>query len=383
MNQGVAVVSLLLSLALAGCGRHAAELPAPEPKVSGASVSLPAPSPQLASLATERALTAKPSALQLNGRLAWDDDATVRVYSAFGGRVTRVDVQIGQFVHRGDVLAEVASPDYGQAEADAHSATSALRLAERTEARAKDLFDHDAASRRDLDAAEADLDRAKAERERAVARLSAYGAKEGAVDGTFALRSPIDGEVVERNLSPGQEVRPDQILAGTPALTAPLFTVTDPTRLWVVLDVSEHDAPLLRAGQPCVLRTHMADEGTFPARIAVVSQFLDPTTRTVKARGTVANDDRQLRAEMLVTVEVAPDSERTVQEVPSRAVFLEGENHFVFVDGGNGRFERTRVEIGAEREGWLQIREGLASGSSVVTDGALLLEKIYRDSAGS
>lgn len=374
---------LLAALAMAGCRGRTAETPHQEPVVQGESVSLPAPSPQLDALATAPATTAKPSALQLNGRLAWDDDATVRVYSAFGGRVSRIAVQIGQAVHRGDVLAELGSPDYGQAQADAHSAASALRLAERTAARAQDLFDHGAASRRDLDAAEADLDRAKAERERTLARLTAYGEKEGAVDGTFALRAPIDGEVVERNLTPGQEVRPDQMLAGTPALTAPLFTITNPTRLWVVLDVSEHDAPQLRAGAPCVIRPHMRSDGAFPGRIAIVSEFLDPTTRTVKARATVANAERLLRAEMLVTVEVAPDDAKTVQEVPARAVFLDGEKHYVFVAQGNGRFERKVVEVGAENGGKLQIRDGLVSGVSVVTDGALLLEKIYRDGAGS
>jgi cobalt-zinc-cadmium efflux system membrane fusion protein len=99
--------------ALGGCSSQPDDAPAPEPNVQGASVSLPAESPQLASVATEPARAARPSALALNGRLAWDEDATVRVYSAFGGRVTRIAAQIGQQVHRGDVLAEVASPDYG------------------------------------------------------------------------------------------------------------------------------------------------------------------------------------------------------------------------------------------------------------------------------
>jgi len=103
----------------------------------------------------------------------------------------------------------------------------------------------------------------------------------------------------------------------------------------------------------------------------------------VKARATVANTDRRLRAEMLVTVEIGADDSKTVQEVPARAVFLDGEKHYVFVAQGNGRFERKAVEIGAERGGRLQIRDGLVDGATVVTDGALLLEKIYRDGAGS
>jgi len=376
-------LSLLALAALAGCRARGDAAEEAEPTVSGASVSLPPQSVQLASLATESAQEAPRSALELNGRLAWDEDATVRVYSAFGGRVTRINVQLGQQVHRGDVLAEVASPDYGQAEADAHRAGSELRLAERTVARQRDLFDHGAAPRRELDAAEADLERARAERDRTLAHLAAYGGRDGAVDGSYALRAPIDGEIVEKNLTPGQEVRPDQILAGTPALSAPLFTITDPTRLWVVLDVSEHDAPQLHPGQPCVVHPHLSIDGEFPGTISSVSEFLDPSTRAVKARAALPNPDRRLRAEMFVTAEVVAPEGARVQEIPARAVFLAGDRHYVFVADGSGRFERTAVEIGAERDGHLQVQAGLGDGASVVTDGALLLEKIYLDGAGS
>jgi cobalt-zinc-cadmium efflux system membrane fusion protein len=383
MRIRASVPGLLACAALAACTSREAPGPDVGAQVDAQRVTLPTDSPQLSSLETSPARTAAPAPLRFNGRLAWNESATVRLYSAFGGRVTRVEAEVGQLVHRGDVLARIASPDYGQAEADAHRAASELRLAERTEARARDLFEHGATSRRELDAAEADLERARTERERTVARLAAYGGSDGAVDGSYALRAPIDGEIVERNLTPGQEVRPDQMLAGTPALTAPLFTLTDPTRLWVVLDVNEHDASLVRAGQTCSVRPHLSEEAPFTGTIESISQFLDPTTRTVKARASLANPGRRLRAEMLVSIEVAPPSEQVVQEVPSKAVFIDGEKHYVFVQAGPGQFERTEVRIGSEHDGLLQIQQGLDSTRPVVSDGALLLEKIYRDHLGS
>ncbi|HTO08041.1 MAG TPA: efflux RND transporter periplasmic adaptor subunit [Myxococcota bacterium] len=376
------VLTLVAAVALTGCHQRAEEPQAEEPRVSGAVVSLAENSPQLASFQVEPATTAKPSALELNGRISWDEDATVRIYSAFGGRVTRIHAQVGDHVKRGDVLAELASPDYGQAEADAHKATSDLRLAERTMAREKDLFDHGAAPRRELEAAEADLERARAEHERAEARLSAYGGHDRAsVDGSFALRSPIDGEVVERSLTPGQEVRPDQMLAGTAALTAPMFTVTDPTHLWVVMDVNEHDASALSPGQSCVVRPHLKGGLTLPGTIALVSQYLDPTSLTVKARATVANPDRALRAEMLVSVGVDAPADKLVEEVPARAVFLSGDKHYVYVASGGGHFARTAVDVGREHDGLLQVDSGIGQGDSVVVGGTLLLEKLYREHA--
>jgi cobalt-zinc-cadmium efflux system membrane fusion protein len=375
------VLTLLAAAALVACGHRAPEAEPEEPHVSGDVVSLAEGSPQLAAFEVQQAKSAKPAALELNGRIAWDEDATVRVYSAFGGRVSRIRAQIGDHVKRGDVLAEVASPDYGQAEADARKAASELRLAQRTLAREKDLFDHGAASRRELEAAEADLERARAEHERADVRLAAYDGHDGVVDGSYPLRAPIDGEVVERNLTPGQEVRPDQMLAGTAALTAPLFTITDPTRLWVVMDVNEHDASALSPGQGCVVHPHLGTDHEVPGTISTVSQFLDPTTLTVKARASITNTDLRLRAEMLVAVGVDAPADKVVQEVPSRAVFLSGNKHYVYVASGTGRFARTAVDVGREHDGVLQVDRGLGEGDSVVVGGTLLLEKLYREHA--
>src|SRR5262249_60679254 len=139
------------------------------------------------------------------GRLAWDENVSVRVYSAFSGRVTDVIVQPGDRVESGAVLARIASSDYARAEADAHKAASKLRLGERTLARVRDLQEHGAAAMKELEVAEAEYAAAGSEDERARARLSAYGDPGGAVDGSFALRAPIAGVVVERNLGPGQE----------------------------------------------------------------------------------------------------------------------------------------------------------------------------------
>ena len=378
-----AAALLCVAALSAGCHRATPVAEVPEPKVEGARVRIAPESPQLGALGTESPHEARPTALRLNGRLAWDENATVRVYSAFAGRVTEVEVQPGQRVERGAVLARIASSDYGEAEADARKASSELRLAERTLARVRDLFEHGAAARKDLEAAEADFARAQSESQRTAARLQAFGDRGGSIDGSYALRAPIEGIVVERNLGPGQEVRPDQILAGTPQLAAPLFTITDPTRLWVMLDVSEHDAPHLRPGASFMVRLHLDPNQPVPGRVESVSEFLDPTTRTLKVRGALPNPDRKLRAEMLVSVDLEPDDEAPVPEVPVAAVFLKGDKHYVYVEEETGSFERREVAVGTEHDGWLPVLSGLDQRHRVVTQGAILLEKIYQDGTAS
>src|SRR5262249_48007667 len=139
-------------------------------------------------------------------------------------------------VRKGDLLAVIASPDFGQAQSDRARAEADLRAADRNLSRLRLLLERGAAARRDFEQAEADDERARAEAERTDARLELGGGAHAAsarVDQAFPLVSPVAGLVVERNLNPGQEVRSD---AGTP-----LFVVSDPRRLWVLLDVTEKD----------------------------------------------------------------------------------------------------------------------------------------------
>ncbi len=179
---------------------------------------------------------------------------TTRLFTPFAGRVTKILVEAGQSIEAGTPLAAIASPDFGQAQADARRTATDFALAERTVARLRELSQHGAAAQKDLQAAEAELDRARLEKQRTAERLGLYGAAEDVAQ-SYVLKSPIAGVVVEKNINPGAELRPDQMLAGTPQLAAPLFVITDPTKFWIQIDVPERDYPRLRAGQMFVIKS--------------------------------------------------------------------------------------------------------------------------------
>jgi len=369
-------LTALVCLSL-GCRPEADSQPVPDPKVAQDSVSFPPHAPQLAALGVEPVTAATAGATRMFGRLVWDDDATVRVFTPFGGRVRRVLVDVGQRVTPGDPLALVESPDFGQAQADARSAESDLVLAQRNLARLHELFDHGAAARKDVEAAEAEQARAESQRARAAARLGSCGANADSVDGLFLLRSPIAGTVVERAISPGQEIRSDQMLANAPQLFSPLFVVSDPTRLWIQLDANEAELPRLTPGAEFVFQTSALPGRTFGARIAVVSESIDPGTHTLRARGTVNNPDRVLKAEMLVSADLPErPGAGAGASVPSRAVFLKGERHYVFVEQTPGTFVRREVSVRAERDHQVLVSVGVRVGDRVVTDGCILLEQL-------
>ena len=305
---------------------------------------------------------------------------TTRLFSPFAGRVAKILVESGQRVSKGDPLAQIESADYGQAQADAAKASSDFTLAERNLLRVQQLFEHGAAPAKDLASAEADVARWRSDRDRTSARLALYGDTNNVIDQHYTLRSPIDGFVVEKSVNPGQEVRPDQMLAGTPQLAAPLFVITDPTQLWVWMDASEMDLGQIKSGTKCSLHAAPYPDQTFTGMIDFIADSLDPSSRTVKVRGIVGNGDRHLKSEMLVTIEV-PTLQKGALEISSQAVFLQGDGNFVVVQESNGKFARRPVKIGRRLLGRVLVMTGLKSSDQVVSEGAMLIAQTLNDDA--
>jgi cobalt-zinc-cadmium efflux system membrane fusion protein len=372
----IAILTGLCSIIL-GCGSKKSAVAAPENKVSGDTVIIATNSPQINALTIEDVGAEPPSSLPLAGRLLWNEDATVRVFSPFAGIIRKLLVEPGAPVKRGSPLAQIQSSDFAQAVAEARKAEGDLRRAEQSLTRLRDLSSHGAVPRKELEASEAEQASVLAEKDRAERRLAIYGVPASATNQDFLLPSPLDGILVERNVTPGQEVRPDQMLANAPQYTVPLFVVTDPSRLWLQIDATDNDLPQLRTGRTLTFSTRAFPGQTFTGRVEVVSEFIDPGTRTIKVRGTVDNTQRLLKAEMFVNVNLRNGGSLGVG-VPAKAVFLKGEKHYVFVEEHPGRFARKEVQVESEQAGRVLVVAGVKRGQRVVTDGCLLLQQILR-----
>lgn len=368
MKLRLAIIALLTLLA--GCGKQAEETPLPDPRLEGESIIFPAGSAQLDAIHSKPVALQPVPEIQLNGRLTWNEDRTVRIYTPFAGRVERILVQPGEKVSKGQPLVVIASPDFGQAQAEARRAESDYGLAEKSLARLRELESHGVAARKELQAAEADYSRSRAELDRSRKKLALYGKVGDSVDQTYTLSTPIAGVVVEKNINPGQELRPDQMLASAP----PLFVITDPATLWVQLDGAEKDLPLLRPGKTIVVHAPAYRDENFPAKITAISDFLDPATRTIKVRALLDNAHRKLKGEMYVTADIDADGHQELL-VPAKAVFFQGEKHHVFIDEGDSKYTRRQVRIGDIRQNLIEILEGLREGEKVVTEGSLMLQQ--------
>ena len=111
------------------------------------------------------------------------------------------------------------------------------------------------------------------------------------------------------------------MLANSPTLFAPSFVVSDPTKLWLQLDVAESDLPAFNPGQRLHIHSRSFPDKTFDGVVDRIGATMDPNTQKIKARGTVKNPDKLLKAEMYVLVDVVQDASKAGElgvEVPPR-----------------------------------------------------------------
>jgi membrane fusion protein, heavy metal efflux system len=307
------------------------------------------------------------------GTVAFNGDHSTAVLSPVSGPVSRIMVQPGARVVRGQVLATVSSPDFADAMANYRKSETALRNAQRIATLDEQLFANDALARRDLDQAHTDLAAAAADRDAAASQLRALGVDEESIaairagkpapGAEAAIRSPITGTVVERTITPGQLLE---------AGATQSFIVADLSSVWVMANVFEGDVAGVRKGES-VRVTTSASPDTLTGRVDYVAALVDPATKATAVRVLVPNRDGLLRRDMLVNVEIRSDRQRTGILVPVSSVLRNDENlPYVFV-GRARNFGRRPIVLGQRVGDRYEVRSGIQPGEDVVTEGAVFL----------
>jgi len=330
------------------------------------------------------------TAHETEGKIAVDEDRSTPVFSPYAGRVTKLLAKPGDHVDRGQPLFVVEATDMLQAQNDftaaataVNKARSQLAVAETVEKRHRELYKDKAVALRELEqaqvglvAAQNDLRAAETALEAVRNRLRILGKsddeiasyeKTGKISAETTIPAPIDGTIVQRKVGPGQYVNT--------GASDPVFVIGDLSTVWLVAYVRETEAPKVRIGQEIEFTVLAYPDEVFRGNIRYVAATLDPNTRRLLVRTTMANGDGRLKPEMFCNVRIFVDEGDLATAVPREAVIYEGSSARVWVADQDRVIELRRIKVGINDGRMVQVLEGLRPGERVVTKGSLFIDR--------
>lgn len=290
------------------------------------------------------------------------------------GRLAELRVEEGSRVRNGELIARLESNDYEaqvrRAQAAVQRAEADLAEARRQAALSQRLADEKIVSTDQLEMARSRVQIAEAVVAQAQADL---GFAEAQLANTRIL-APFTGTVVKKMAEVGESVAPIPPGVNISTSSGAVVALADLETLEVEADVAESNVAKLRDGQPAEVTVEAFPDRRYRAVLRQVIPTADRTKATVQVKVTILDKDLDLKPEMSAKVTfLEPQSPvvagapppAPVVKVPAAAVAKRGDKTVVFeVQGGTVR-ERT-ITAGPERDGQVEVKQGLAGGESLV-----------------
>ncbi len=288
------------------------------------------------------------------GIVQFDQSRQARVTAWIAGRIDKLNVNtVGAYVSKDKPVAEVYSPDLLATQQE-------YLLAVKSREQLKNSPIASISQNGDGLVASAKQ------------RLMLFGVKEsqilelekaGKPNIRLPIYTPLSGIVIEKMVQQGQYVNTGD----------PLFSIADLSTVWVEVEVYENEFPNIHIGQQVEIRSQSFPNRPFSGKIAFIYPFLDPKTRTVKARVEMPNPGQKLKPDMFVNAIIKVPLGSAIV-VPVTAVMDTGKRQTVWVESSPGMFEPRDVQIGQRTDDKIQILSGLKRGDRVAVSGGYLID---------
>jgi cobalt-zinc-cadmium efflux system membrane fusion protein len=314
-----------------------------------------------------------------DGQIALNGDTTTQVFSPYSGRVVRVLASPGEYVKQGAPLLRIEASEFVQAQSDLLNTAAALKLARINEERKHAAYDSKGGSLQDWQQSQADLAAAENASTSAANRLRILGKTSQEIaaietakktDAATYVVAPIGGIVTDRQVGPGQYIQS--------GATSPVFSIGDQSTVWLVAAVPETDAPFIERGQTVEVRVLALPGQLFKAKLTAIGAQVDPVTRRVPVRATLANADGKLKPQMFASFSIITSGDSQAPAVPEEAIVREGDQARVWVVAENNTLTLRSIRTGRSNDGMVEVVEGLKAGERVVTRGSLFIDRAAR-----
>ena len=293
------------------------------------------------------------------------------------GKAIEVKALLGDPVEPGQTLALFDSLELGEKKAAFLQARTNLDVARRNSEREERLFRQKISAEKEYLEAKGEFERSQAAYQAAREALRLIGLADADIEkitwggkgqplSYFPLVAPFAGTVVEKHITVGELVKPDD----------KPYVIADLSTLWILLDIYEQDLGRIGRNAKTRLVVDAYPGELFQGKVTYVSNLLEETTRTAQARVEIPNPEHKLKPGMFVTATIAipvPDA-ADVLVIPAAAVQQVRGKPMAFVQEAEGVFVPRELQLGRDSGPYVEVLAGVQKGEQVVTEGGFYLK---------
>lgn len=306
--------------------------------------------------------------LSFSARIAPNEETMAKIFPMVSGNVRSVPVKLGDQVSRGQVLATMGSPEMAGYDKEAVSSSAELRNSARSLKVAEDMYKSGLSSARELEEAKNDYLVKQAEDKRSKAVLNLNG---GSTNGTYVLKSPISGFVIDKNVNSNMQLRADNNEA--------LFTVADLSTVWALINIYESDISSIQQGDKVKISILSYPDKTFSGKIDKIYNVLDPDSKVMNARVNIPNPGYLLKPGMMATVQISAKSANDLPSISANSIVFDENKSYVLVLDKVKKIRIQEVEVGRKSGEKAYISKGLVAGDRIVASKTVFLYESLKD----
>lgn len=318
-------------------------------------------------LDTVKALQLK-NELSLYGKISADFNKMIEVYPIVGGNVISVNVELGDYVQKGQLLATIRSTEVAGYEQEYLDAKADLITAKNNLKVAQELFQGKLNTERDVIEANAQVDKSQAQLNKIQEIYRIYNLKNGS---KYEVRSPISGFVIQKDINQDMLLRSDR--------TDNIFDIAQIDEVWAIANVNESDINQVKLGYDANITTLSYPDKIFKGKVDKIFNIIDPETKAMKIKIILQNHEYLLKPEMRASINLHYLESDSMLAVPTKSIIFDKSKSFVMVYKDRTKVETRQITIYRQLDDVTYISSGVNKNEAVISKNQLLIYDALND----
>lgn len=314
--------------------------------------------------------TTEPVKNELNfyGKITADSNKSIDVYPLVGGNVVKVNVELGDYVKKGQVLAIIKSTDIADFEKQMVDAKNDLLVAKNNLKVSQELFQGKLNAERDVLEAKSQVGKAMSQLNRIQETFKIYNIKGGSL---YPVTAPISGFIIQKNINQDMLLRSDR--------SENIFDIAEISEVWAMANVNESDIDKVKLGENADVTTLSYPDKVFKGKVDKIFNVIDPNTKAMNARIKLQNKDFLLKPDMNANIKLSFSEKESMITVPSTALIFDKSKSFVMIFKDRNNIETRQVEVFRQVGETAYISSGLKENEKVITNNQLFIYDALND----